>query len=71
MTTLAQRAREFMADKAKHKRIGPELVHSVCNSFIERMRCGSRRCSATHAPLRTALRSLRAQAALGIHKKSV
>lgn len=33
MITLAQRAREFMLDKARHKRIGPEGVHDVCNSL--------------------------------------
>lgn len=71
MTTLAQRAREFLADKARHKRLGPELVHDMCNSFIDRMRRGSRRHRPVHFNLRSMLRACRAQAALKIRTKSV
>jgi hypothetical protein len=66
MTTLAETIRTFLNDRAKHKRLGPELVHDVCNSYLQRLRCGSRRHSLTHSPLRAALRSCRSQAALRI-----
>ena len=71
MATLASSARTFLDDGAKRKRLGPELVHDVCNSFLERMRCGSRRHRPTHFSLRREMRVLREYAAKLIRMKNV